>query len=57
MLDEVSVTKARRSIRDSGVRAEALCALVLIDSESEGDHQSQRLKKRRSLELVEGRCV
>ncbi|MDG2196413.1 MAG: sugar phosphate isomerase/epimerase [SAR324 cluster bacterium] len=52
MLDEVSVTKARRSIRDSGVRAEALCALVLIDSESEGDHQSQRLKNQQIFEIA-----
>ena len=52
MLDEVSVTKARRSIRDSGVRAEALCALVLIDSESEGDHRSQRLKNQQIFEIA-----
>ena len=52
MLDEVSVIKARRSIRDSGVRAEALCALVLIDSESEGDHRSQRLKNQQIFEIA-----
>ena len=52
MLDEVSVTKARRSIRDSGVRAEALCALVLIDSESEGDHRSQRRKNQQIFEIA-----
>ena len=52
MLDEIGVTRAKNSLRDSGVRAEALCALVLIDSQSIDDQISQRLKNQQLLEIA-----
>ena len=52
MLDEVGVKQAKSALRDSGVRAEALCALVLIDSQSEEDQISQRLKNEQLLEIA-----
>ena len=52
MLDEIDVTKAKNSLRDSGVRAEALCALILIDSQSVDDQISQRLKNQQLLEIA-----
>ena len=52
MLDEIGVTRAKNSLRDSGVRAEALCALVLIDSQSVDDQISQRLKNQQLLEIA-----
>ena len=52
MLDEVEVKQAKSSLRDSGVQAEAICALVLIDSQSEEDQISQRLKNHQLLEIA-----
>ena len=52
MLDEVKVKQAKSSLRDSGVQAEAICALVLIDSQSEEDQISQRLKNHQLLEIA-----
>jgi len=52
MLDDVGVKQAKRALRDSGVRAEALCALVLIDSQSEEDQISQRFKNQQLLEIA-----
>ena len=52
MLDKIGLTKAKNSLRDSGVRAEALCALVLIDSQSVDDQISQRLKNQQLLEIA-----
>ena len=52
MLDEVEVKQAKTSLRDSGVQAEAICALVLIDSQSEEDQISQRLKNHQLLEIA-----
>ena len=52
MLDEVEVKQAKSSLRDSGVQAEAICALVLIDSQSDEDQISQRLKNHQLLEIA-----
>jgi sugar phosphate isomerase/epimerase len=52
MLEEIGVTRAKNSLRDSGVRAEVLCALVLIDSQSVDDQISQRLKNQQLLEIA-----
>ena len=52
MLDKIGLTKAKNSLRDSGVRAEALCALILIDSQSVDDQISQRLKNQQLLEIA-----
>ncbi|MEC7220153.1 MAG: sugar phosphate isomerase/epimerase, partial [SAR324 cluster bacterium] len=52
MLDEVGVKEAKSSLRDSGVQAEALCALVLIDSQSEENQNAQRLINQQLLEIA-----
>lgn len=52
MLDEVGVKEARSSLRDSGVQAEALCPLVLIDCQSQEDQSAHRLKNQQLLEIA-----
>jgi len=52
MLDEAGLTKARSALRYSGVRAEALCVLVLRDFQSEEDPQLQRVKNIQILEVA-----
>ena len=52
MLDEVGVKEAKSSLRDSGVQAEALCPLVLIDCQSQEDQSAHRLKNQQLLEIA-----
>ena len=52
MLDEAGLTKARSALRYSGVRAEALCVLVLRDFQSDEDPQLQRVKNIQILEVA-----
>jgi sugar phosphate isomerase/epimerase len=52
MLGDTGVSKAQNLLRDSGVRAEALCALVLMDCQNKKNQTSHRQSNQQLLEMA-----